>query len=237
MNNGFNISDVILLSVTILIIKRLISVLGTTSQDAHYEDKPMKVVTPIEDEPKSGFSRLIGSCKELACRSDKSFKLDGLSEKARNAVEAIRRHDHSFEPRRFTKTIMSSHVALIQAMNSGDLAAIKDACSNKVYTQLASYIRQNKSRGFVVQQNISNYDAVDIIDAQQIGGRDYLKVKLQMQLIRMVYNRDGHLIVGNQHNSSTISDELMLRRDSAKSPWQIWEMGSSLTSNEIGSGE
>jgi|GEM_PF-5566997 len=231
MSNGFNLSDVILIAATCMIIKKLVNVLGVASNDISVSDKVMKVVTPIEDEPKSGVSKIIA-----LCRPNKSSVKDALSPEAEKAIKVIKQYDISFEPRRFVKIVMDKHISMIEALNSGALKGIKSDCSDMVYNQLNDHMTNNKNRGFLVKQKIAKYDSVDIIDAQQLGGHDYLKVRVKLQLARMVYNRDGDLIAGDPAELSDVTDELMLRKDSIKNKWQIWEIGSSLISNEVGSG-
>jgi hypothetical protein len=233
MGSIFNIYDIILLFVTVFIGFRLINILGV-SQDVLPTEKPMKIVTPVEEEIQSK-SRILGiltSCKELVTPKQNNQGYQ-LSENGINILNYIKKQDKTFELGRFIKTAVGIYSKVIYLMNKLHLKELSDYCSKTAFEEIVEYVSYNKSKGFIIQQSLSNYQLIDIVEAKNESGVQYITLKLEVHLIRVVFNEMGDMASGDRFDPIIFSDEITFRRGNEESQWKLHDLGNSLTSNEI----
>lgn len=233
MGSIFNIYDIILISVTVFIGFRLMTILGV-SQDVLPTEKPMKIVTPVEDatRPKSKVLAALGSCKNLVMPKQNN-EIHQLSENGIEVLNDIKKHDPIFDLGRFVKITAGIYSKVIHLMNKLHLQELNNYCDKEAFQEIVEYISYNKSKGFVIQQSLSNYQLIDIVSAKNESSVQYITIKLEIHLIRAVFNESGDMASGDRFEPIISSDQITLSRRNEESQWRLHDIGTSLTSNEI----
>lgn len=94
----------------------------------------------------------------------------------------------------------------------GNLEKVKHFVSDDIYERILNRLNSNKDKGIVQMYDEINVKDSNIIDAQIIDDRIYIKVNLISRYLDYLVDSDGNFIKGNKETRKELQNHLTFER-------------------------
>jgi predicted lipid-binding transport protein (Tim44 family) len=228
----FDLTNILLIGVAVLIFFRLRSVLGrktgeerprfdpySASSTAQAQDRDSNVVplprsTPRMPEP-------------AAQNAGKSVdeRLSGLpaGSSAMQPLREIAMADSSFEIGAFVHGAKAAYETIVTAYAQGDRKTLRNLLSPEVYDSFNSVISERESRDETTEFSFVGILSADITDANSAGRIARITVQFVSELVTAVRDRMGNVVEGDVKAVRRVTDVWTFERD-MRSPNPNWRL-------------
>lgn len=219
MNNDVPSLDLIFLAViAAYFIYKLYCVLGQRNDDAadsQTDAKNSGNVIPLRGHKNSVQQRGI-------IIEHEDMDLKGLAQ--------IRKVDPKFDPANFIKGAKIAFEMILEAFCEGDNEALKTLLGPIAYRRFLRIITQREKAGETWDHSLLRIKSADIDQMKVDGVEVFITLKFVSEQIRVVCDKNGHIIEGDPNQIDTIIDLWTFSRD-ATSQDQNWQLFQTETSS------
>ena len=216
----FDLTNILLLAVAIIIFFRLRSVLGrktgnerprldpfTTPDAATPRERESNVVTlprtPVRmSEPKPGSQSVD---ERLSSVAPGSAALAPLRE--------IAAADPSFEIGAFIAGAKVAYETVVTAYAHGDRKTLRNLLSTEVYDSFNTVIAERKSRDETAEFSFVGILSADVTDASLAGQMAHVTIRFVSELVTAVRDRMGNVVEGDVKSVRRVTDVWTFERD------------------------
>lgn len=227
----FDLTNILLIGVAVLIFFRLRSVLGRKTGEerprfdpyapgtAQSQDRDSNVV-PLPRTP----VRMPESRPESASKSVDE-RLSGLPAEspALPPLRDIATADQSFEITGFFKGAKAAYETVVTAYAHGDRETLRGLLSPEVYDSFNSVIAERESREETTEFSFVGILSADITDASLAGQIARVTVQFVSELVTAVRDRMGNVVEGDVKSVRRVTDLWTFERD-VRSPNPNWRL-------------
>lgn len=214
MSEIFDLTNLLLLGLVVLIFFRLRGALGRKTGDeqprlaareARAQREPSTRPLPQTDmRPSSGFDN--GSIEErLGPLPAENHALGPLRD--------IAAADRSFEVAPFLKGARIAYEAIVTAYARGDRETLRKLLSPEVYDSFNAVISERESRGETTEFSFVGIESADLIDAHLANGVAQITVRFVSHLVTAVRDHLGNVVEGDVKAVRQVTDVWTFERD------------------------
>lgn len=227
----FDLTNILLLAVVVIIFFRLRSVLGRRTGNERpprldpyggsgtvpARERSDNVVPMPKAEPKPpalqpavrGVDERLGSLPENCS--------------ALLPLRDIAAADPSFDACLFLKGAKAAYETIVTAYAQGDRTALRNLLSPEVYDSFNAIINQRQDRGETTEFSFVGISSADVTDAQLTGKIAHVTVRFVSELVTAVRDRAGIVVEGDMKAVRQVTDIWTFARDvSSQNPnWQL----------------
>jgi predicted lipid-binding transport protein (Tim44 family) len=216
----FNLTNILLLGVAVVIFFRLRSVLGRKTgnerprfdpyaapdpaapreRDSNVVPLPRSQVRPPEPKPEAQ-----SADERLSSVPADSTALPGLRE--------IAAADPSFEIGAFLKGARAAYETIVSAYAHGDRKTLRNLLSPEVYESFNAVISERESRGETSEFSFVGILSADVSEANFAGRLAHITVKFVSELVTAVRDRSGNVVEGDDKSVRRVTDVWTFERD------------------------
>ena len=229
----FDLTNILLLAVAVLIFFRLRSVLGRRTGSERPRLDPYAApdggTPPDRDNvvtlPRTQ-DRAQGSEPPAASVDDRL----GSVAAGNNAIEPLRQiaaADPSFEASGFLNGAKGAYEMIVTAYAQGDRETLGNLLSPEVYDSFNAVISGREAQGETTEFSFVGISSASIVDAQLVGRIAHVTVRFVSDLVTAVRNRAGEVVEGDLKAVRQVTDIWTFARDvtSANPNWQVVATG------------
>jgi predicted lipid-binding transport protein (Tim44 family) len=224
----FDLTNILLLAVAVVIFLRLRSVLGrrTGNERPHLDPyaapdagapRDSNVITMPRTEVRPPASRPAGPSvdERLASLPPESS--------ARAALRDIAAADPAFEASSFLSGAKVAYETIVTAYAHGDRETLRNLLSPEVYDSFNSVIAERESRGETAEFSFVGLASADISDAHLEAQTAHVTVRFVSDLVTAVRDRGGNVVEGDLKAVRRVTDVWTFARD-VQSPNPNWRL-------------
>ncbi len=221
----FDLTNILLLGVAVLIFFRLRSVLGRRTGNerprldpyAAPDGLPSKNVIPMRPEAGPPPAQAPGRPLEE--------RLDGLPQES-PALEPLREiaaADPTFDAAGFLRGAKAAYEMIVTAYAEGDRQTLRNLLSPEVYDSFSTVISERESRGETTVFSFVGILSADIIGGHLAGRVAHVVVKITSELVTAVRDRAGVVVEGDTKAVRQVTDIWTFARDvtSTNPNWRL----------------
>ena len=222
MDQSFDPFTIILLAITVVVLLRLRSVLGTRTGHEKRID-PFSSSRSDKDKPaqskKDNVIRLPGNenVKPADDRDeDQTPVWQGYAEQGSDlaaGLEQVKQADKNFDPAEFLHGAKVAYEMIVTSFSEGDKKGLKSLLTKEVYSGFADAIDQRKAKGQTMESRFVGIESAEFVDASLKGRIASLTIKFISQLISVTRDKDGNVIDGDPSQIAEITDVWTFERD------------------------
>jgi predicted lipid-binding transport protein (Tim44 family) len=222
MDQSFDPFTIILLAVTVIVLLRLRSVLGTRTGHEKRID-PFSPPNSTDAKPAAkktdNVIRLPGNendkLGEEPDQTQKPVWLDYATEGSALAkgLEKLHQTDRTFDPADFVQGAKVAYEMIVTSFSEGDKKSLKSLLTKDVYAGFAEAIDQRKAKGETMESRFVGIDSAELVEATLKGRIASLTVKFVSQLISATRDKQGNVIDGDPKQIAEITDIWTFERD------------------------
>ncbi|MBI4725476.1 MAG: Tim44 domain-containing protein [Rhodomicrobium sp.] len=230
MSDIFDLTNILLLAVAVVIFLRLRSVLGRRTGNerprldpyaardaATPNERDNNVITlpradtraPAAEAPGSSIDERIGSLPPES--------------RALEPLRAIAAADPKFETDAFLKGAKAAYETIVTAYAHGDRDTLRNLLAPEVYDSFSSIINEREARGEMAEFSFVGIASASIIDASLEGRMAHVTVRFVSELVTAVRDRAGNVVEGDLKAVRQVTDVWTYARD-VKSPNPNWRL-------------
>ena len=224
----FDLTNILLLAVAVIIFLRLRSVLGrrTGNERPHLDPyaapdagapRDSNVITLPRTEVRPPASRPAGASidERLASLPPESG--------ARAPLREIAAADPSFEAGSFLSGAKIAYETIVTAYAHGDRETLRNLLSPEVYDSFNSVIAEREARGETAEFSFVGLASADIQDAHLEGQMAHVTVRFVSDLVTAVRDHAGNVVEGDLKAVRRVTDVWTFARD-VQSPNPNWRL-------------
>jgi predicted lipid-binding transport protein (Tim44 family) len=230
MSDIFDLTNILLLAVAVLIFFRLRSVLGRRTGSerpsrldpygardaAAPRDRDNVITLPrTETVPPVGQPAAPTVDERLGTLPEES--------RAHEPLREVAAADPAFESGSFLKGAKTAYEAIVTAYAHGDRDTLRNLLSPEVYDSFSSVISERESRGETTEFSFVGTASADIIDAHLVGRMAHITVRFVSDLVTAVRDRAGNVVEGDIKATRQVTDVWTFARD-VTSPNPNWRL-------------
>lgn len=230
MSDIFDLTNILLLAVAVLIFFRLRSVLGRRTGD----ERPPRLDPYAAQDAAASRDRdnviTLPRAETLSPSSQPATRtiderLGTLPEESRShaPLREVASADPSFETGSFLKGARVAYEAIVTAYAHGDREALRNLLSPEVYDSFNSVINERESRGESTEFSFVGIRSANIIDAHLVGRVAHITVRFVSDLVTAVRDRAGNVVEGDIKAIRQVTDVWTFARD-VSSPNPNWQL-------------
>lgn len=223
----FDLTNILLLAIAVLIFFRLRSVLGRRTGNERPRLDPLtarEAGTPRDNVVTLPRSRDSVLSPEAHAQSvdDRLGKMPEDS-KALLPLREIAAADPNFETGSFLAGAKVAYEMIVTAYAKGDRETLGNLLSREVYDSFNAVISEREARGETVEMNFVGITSADIVDAHLSGRVAQITVRFVSELITAVHDRTGEIVEGDLKTVRQVIDIWTFMRDlsSANPNWRL----------------
>lgn len=239
MSGNIDILTLIALLVTVFVVIKLRSALGTRTPDedqARYERQAKareareraaeagdKVVTlPRREQENADYSNYEDEPEKTA-EERLELRAATILPGARPEILKIAERDPSFDAEHFASGAKQAYEMIVTAYAEGNRELLSNLLSRDVFEGFASAMDDRDTRGEKVDQSFVGIHKCDITDAELIGSDANITLKFVSQLITATMDSSGAVIAGDSQKIQEVTDIWTFSRDiDAQDPnWRL----------------
>jgi len=229
MNDFIDLPTLIFIGITIVVLLRLRSVLGTrtgnerpaskriSEQDDTKAAKNDKKVVPLhpnkqQNEPQQ--SKLSvdeeNHLRKLEAQIEKFAPNDA---KLAQGLDDIAKNDNNFMPKSFLEGAKSAYEMIVTAFANGDKKTLKNLLEKDVYEGFVSVINDREKQGYKVDFTFVGLPKIEFANAQMIKNEASVSIRFFAEVVSATRDSEGNLIEGNGDQVSNIADSWTFARN------------------------
>jgi len=230
--DGFDIINLILLIVAVVVLWRLRSVLGrrTGHERPPYDPYSRREQSspPSDAAGSEKGSDNVVSLPGATPRPDAADRAGAASAFTQDASVAqslteITLADRNFDPSGFVQGARAAHEMIVTAFAQGNRADLKPLLTKDVYAGFEGAISEREANNQTVELHYIGLNSADIVGASLEGRRARVTVKFVSEQTTCTKNPDGVVVAGDPVTVRTITDVWTFERD-VKSSDPNWEL-------------
>jgi len=228
MSEIFDLPNLILLGIAIVVLLRLKSVLGTRTG---HEKKPYDPYKPDSEDKKPS--------RQDAKDSDNVIELpvkekpvkdvpvwEGVAKKGSalaKSLEKIKAADQTFNAAEFIEGSKIAYEMILNAFANGDKSTLKKLLSEDVYDSFEEVILQREERKEVAQSDFVGLKKAEIKKAALKDNSAQITMNFACDLISVTYSEDNEVVDGDPKAVNEVIDVWTFSRDvTSKNPnWKL----------------
>jgi predicted lipid-binding transport protein (Tim44 family) len=225
----FDLTNILLLAVAVLIFFRLRSVLGRRTGNERPRLDPY--AAPDGGSPRDrnnvvtlprAQDRTPGAEAPAASVDDRLGQIsDG--DRALEPLRQIAAADPSFEVPSFLNGAKAAYEMIVTAYAHGDRETLHNLLSPEVYDSFNAVISERESRSETTEFSIVGISSAGIVDAQLIERAAHVTVRFVSELVTAVRNKAGEVVEGDLKAVRQVTDIWTFARD-VNSPDPNWRL-------------
>ncbi len=225
----FDLTNILLLGVAVLIFLRLRSVLGrktgaerppfdpTYSAPDTATPRESNVITLPRTEARTPASKPAGPSVE-----ERLSSLPADSE-ALQPLRQIAAADPSFEIASFLKGAKAAYETVVTAYARGDRETLRNLLTPEVFDSFSAVITEREAREETTEFSFVGILSADVTDASLSGQMAHVTVRLVSELVTAVRDRLGNVVEGDLKSVRRVTDVWTFERD-VRSPNPNWRL-------------
>lgn len=224
----FDLTNILLLGVAVIIFFRLRSVLGRKT--GHERPRFDPDAAPDATAPRQGNVITLpragvetpGS-KPTGPSVDE--RLSGLpaGSEALQPLREIADADPSFEIASFVKGAKAAYETVVTAYAQGDRKTLRNLLSAEVFGSFDAVIAEREARDETTEFSFVGILSADVTDANLTGQMAHVTVRFVSELVTAVRDRQGNVVEGDLKSVRRVTDVWTFERD-ARSPNPNWKL-------------
>jgi predicted lipid-binding transport protein (Tim44 family) len=136
-------------------------------------------------------------------------------------ISHIRQMDPYFEEKKFQDACMDYFFKIQGAWMNRDLAGVRDLLAEEIYDTMKKDTDQMKAEKKINRLENIAVRSVDITEAWQEGGKDYITVKFYANLLDYTTDESGQVISGSKTEPVKFEEYWTFARPVGANPWQL----------------
>ncbi len=223
----FDLTNILLLAVAVVIFLRLRSVLGRRTGNERPQLDPYSArggalprdgnVIPL---PRAGANTSTAEASTASIEERIGTLPEG---RALEPLRAIAAADPSFETGAFLKGARAAYETIVTAYARGDRDTLRNLLSPEVYDSFNSVINEREAQGETTEFSFVGIDSATVIDALLDKQMAHVTVRFVSELVTAVRDRAGNVVEGDVKAVRKVTDIWTFARD-VKSPNPNWHL-------------
>ncbi len=229
MSEIFDVTNILLLAVAILVFFRLRSVLGRRTGNERPRFDPYiapDAPAPRERDNVVAMPRVQEQPAEIERQTqsvDDRIAAHSGSGEALEPLRQIAAADRSFDAASFLNGAKAAYEMVVTAYAKGDRETLHNLLSPEVYDSFNAVISEREAQGETTEFSFVGLASANIIDAQLSGRIAHVTVQFVSDLITAVRDRAGHVVEGDEKAVRRVTDIWTFSRDIG-SPNPNWRL-------------
>ena len=221
----FDLTNIILLGVAVIIFFRLRSVLGRKTGNERPRFDPDTGTAPRQGNvitlPRAGAET--PAPKPAGPNVDE--RLSGLpaGSEALQPLREIAAADPSFEAASFIKGAKAAYETVVTAYAQGDRKTLRNLLSAEVFGSFDAVIAEREARDETTEFSFVGIQSADVTDASLAGQMAHVTVRFVSELVTAVRDRMGNVVEGDLKSVRRVTDVWTFERD-VRSPNPNWKL-------------
>ena len=211
----FDLTNILLLGVAVLIFFRLRSVLGRRTG----EERPKPIFRGAVTVPNAAPAPLKPQTKPVDERLGSVSKENPALAPLREIAAA----DPAFDAAAFVAGAKSAYELIVTAYAEGNRQTLRDLLSNDVYESFNAVILERETRGETTEFSFVGVLSAVITDCHLAGKMADISVKFESELVTAVRDRSGVIVEGDTKAVRRVVDIWTFARD-VSSPNPNWRL-------------
>jgi predicted lipid-binding transport protein (Tim44 family) len=230
MSDFLDLPTLIIIGVTIFVLVRLRSVLGTRTgterppseriRDKKDGDDTVVPLRPRDTQPAPG--DLEAERRQRKIEAEIEQFSHGDTELA-EGLKAIAATDPDFTPKSFLEGAKSAYEMIITAYAQGDRRTLKNLLEKDVYEGFDAAISEREANGHTVDFTFVGLPKIEMTTATVDKRYAQLSIRFNAEIVSATRDKDGELVEGNADQVVTIADEWTFGRNT-KSRDPNWKL-------------
>jgi len=225
-----NIFTLIFLVLAVVVILKLRSVLGrrTEEDDARVERLKAEqrareaqrqaaqdkvVALPRRDRPEPVSASPVHAPTTTEDQEARVRSFAGGDPALGDALVAIYRADHSFDPEAFMKGARAAYEMIVTAFAEGNRKVLRPLLSREVYEGFQAVIAERESRGELIEHGFVGINKSEMIEAEMKRNMAHVTVKFVSDLISATRDKAGNVLAGDPNKIKEVIDIWTFARD------------------------
>ena len=150
-----------------------------------------------------------------------SYAQPESGEDLNRGISFIRQMDPSFEEKKFQDACMDNFFKIQGAWMNRDLGGVRDLMTEEIYEAMKKDTDQMKTEKKINRLENIAVRSVDITEAWQEGGKDYITVKFYANLLDYTTDEGGQVISGSKTDPVKFEEYWTFTRPVGANPWQL----------------
>jgi predicted lipid-binding transport protein (Tim44 family) len=208
--------DIILFAMVAgFLVLRLRSVLGRRTGNERRRELFVRRTRPA---PEKG-PTLIDPGPNAAAAAAAAPPADAVAE----GLNQIHRADPSFDPSQFLEGARVAFEMIVTAFANADKAGLRPLLIDEVFQQFVTAIDERTAAKETLETRVLRLESSDIVEAEMLGRKAQVTVKLTSQQINVTRAMDGSIVDGDPEHPSEKTDFWTFARDtgSADPNWVL----------------
>ena len=224
MSDIFDLTNLLLLAVAVVIFLRLRSVLGRrTGADRARADQYAAAPRDASIHPLPKLDPRPAPVEAPPGTVDERVGSIPSESRALEPLRKIAAADPKFDTGAFLKGAKAAYEAIVSAYAHGDREALKNLLSPEVFDSFNSVIRDRETREETTEFSFVGIDSATIIDANIEGQMADVTVRFVSELVTAVRDKAGNVVEGDLKAVRQVTDIWTFARD-VTSPNPNWRL-------------
>ena len=220
----FDLTNILLLGVAVIIFFRLRSVLGRKTGNERPRFDP-DVPAPREGNvitlPRAGAET--PAPKPAGPNVDERLSSLPAGSEALQPLREIAAADPSFEAASFIKGAKAAYETVVTAYAQGDRKTLRNLLSAEVFGSFDAVIAEREARDETTEFSFVGIQSADVTDASLTGQMAHVTVRFVSELVTAVRDRMGNVVEGDLKSVRRVTDVWTFERD-VRSPNPNWKL-------------
>jgi predicted lipid-binding transport protein (Tim44 family) len=222
----FDLTNILLLGVAVIIFFRLRSVLGrkTGNERPRFDpDVPAAREGNVITLPRAGAET--PAPNKPAAGPNVDERLSGLpaGSEVLQPLREIAAADPSFEAASFIKGAKAAYETVVTAYAQGDRKTLRNLLSAEVFGSFDAVIAEREARDETTEFSFVGIQSADVTDASLTGQMAHVTVRFVSELVTAVRDRMGNVVEGDLKSVRRVTDVWTFERD-VRSPNPNWKL-------------
>ncbi len=228
MSDVFDLTNILLLAVAVLIFFRLRSVLGRRTGNERPRLDPLAARDAAAPRDNNVITLPRADSRPAADQATARSVDDRLGafpqeSRALAPLREIAAADPAFETSTFLKGARVAYETIVTAYAHGDRETLRNLLSPEVYESFSAVISERESRGETNEFSFVGIASADIIDGHLAGRTAQVTVRFVSDLVTAVRDRGGNVVEGDIKAVRQVTDVWTFARD-VSSPNPNWRL-------------
>ena len=141
---------------------------------------------------------------------------------AGDGLSAIRQGDYSFDEKRFKDTALDNFFTIQGAWAGRDMAGVRNLLTDEIYKTLQQDADALRAKNSINKLDNIAVRSVDITEAWQEGGQDYITVRFYANLLDYTVDEtSGQVLAGSKTEPVKFVEFWTFTRPAGSNPWRL----------------
>jgi predicted lipid-binding transport protein (Tim44 family) len=228
MSDIFDLTNILLLAVAVLVFIRLRSVLGRRTGNERPRLDPIAARDAAASRDNNVVTLPRADARPAGARPSEQNVDERLGtfpqeSRALAPLREIASADPSFQTNSFLNGAKVAYEAIVTAYAHADRETLRNLLSPDVYESFSAVISERESRGETTEFSFVGIRSADIADGHLIGRMAHVTVRFVSDLVTAVRDRAGNVVEGDVKAVRQVTDVWTFARD-VSSPNPNWRL-------------